>query len=167
MGVHVDKAAGGARCVAREALHNRTVSHIAAMNQVFTHGAMSSTVSASFLFLQHDEKWKKEKPYHVLFDPPPGLEKSNLNLKQVHVQVKDIRELDARPTIEKSGFQLIEIEPGNLSSAEFDDDEKVASVFLPRAAEAVKDILGAQRIQFFDTTVCSHPRYSDPLADGE
>ena len=116
---------------------------------------MSAAISTSFLFLQPDEKWNKEKPYHVLFDPPKGLEKSNLNLHRVNdIHIKNIRELDSPPTIEKNGFTLIKIDPGPLRLDEFDDDEKVAKLFLPRAARAVKEVLGARRIQFFDTTVC-------------
>jgi hypothetical protein len=116
---------------------------------------MTTAISTSFLFLQHNEKWNKEKPYHVLFNPPEGLEKSNLNLQQVNdIKVNNIRELDSPPTIEKNGFRLIKIDPGSLRPEEFDDIEKVAKLFLPRAARAVKEALGAQRIQFFDTTVC-------------
>ncbi|UKZ50396.1 hypothetical protein TrVGV298_004656 [Trichoderma virens] len=125
---------------------------------------MTAAISASFFFLQHDEKWVTEKPYHVLFDPPEGLEKSNLNLQQVNnITVKDIRELDSPPTIEKNGFTLIKINPGPLKSEEFDDNQKVAKFFLPQAAAAVKEALGAYRIQFFDTTeeamlTCNPPR---------
>ncbi|OPB40709.1 hypothetical protein A0O28_0007890 [Trichoderma guizhouense] len=114
---------------------------------------MATAISASFFFLQHDVKWDKEKPYHVLFNPPEGLEKSNLNLQQVNnIIVNDVRELDSLPTIEKNGFTLIKIDTGLLTSDEFDDNQKVANIFLQRAAAAVKEALGAHRIQFFDTT---------------
>jgi hypothetical protein len=121
----------------------------------------TTTVSTSFLFLQHDKKWSEEKPYHVLYEPPTGLEKSNLNLQQVgNIDVQNIRELEVPPTIKNNGFTLMKIDPGPLTSDEFDDDSKVAESFLPRLAGAVKEALGAQRIQFFDTTVRRrHPEF--------
>ncbi|KAL5085989.1 hypothetical protein Trisim1_009753 [Trichoderma cf. simile WF8] len=93
---------------------------------------MATAISASFFFLQHD-------PYHVLFNPPEGLEKSNLNLQQVNnIIVNDVRELDSLPTIEKNGFTLIKIDTGLLTSDEFDDNQKVANIFLQRAAAATQ-----------------------------
>jgi hypothetical protein len=122
---------------------------------------MMPAISMSFLCLQRDEKWKEEKPYHVLFHPPEGLEKSNLNLQQVNgITVNNIRELDSPPTIEKNGFMLIKIDTGPLISEDFDDHEKMAKWFLPQASRAVKEALGAQRIQFFDTTVCQQNFFS-------
>ncbi|KAM6480861.1 hypothetical protein HDV62DRAFT_365824 [Trichoderma sp. SZMC 28011] len=122
---------------------------------------MATAISVSFFFLQHDVKWDKEKPYHVLFNPPEGLEKSNLNLQQVNnIIVNDVRELDSLPTIEKNGFTLIKIDTGLLTSDEFDDNQTVANIFLQRAAAAVKEALGAHRIQLFDTTVRRrHPEF--------
>ncbi|GAW18001.1 hypothetical protein ANO14919_074700 [Xylariales sp. No.14919] len=122
---------------------------------------MTTTVSTLILFLQNHQKWEEETPYHVLLEPPAGLEKSNLNLEPVNsIYVQNIRDLDTPPTIEKNGFALINVDPGYLTSNEFDDNNKIATVFLPRAAKAVKAALGARRIQCFDTAVRRrHPQF--------
>jgi hypothetical protein len=117
--------------------------------------AKKADISTSFLFLKHDEKWKDEKPYSIMYQPPEGIQKNNFSLeKHNDIHVHDIRELEPQPSVEQHGFALIGIERGSLACEEFDDKAKVASQFLPTAAKAVKSALGAGRVQFFDVTVC-------------
>jgi hypothetical protein len=115
---------------------------------------MTADISTSFLFLKNEDKWKDEKPYSIMYQPPEGLERNNFSLERKHnIEVRNIRELDEQPSIDKHGFALISIEPGSLKCAEFDDKAKVTSHFLPTAAKAVKNALKASRVQFFDVTV--------------
>lgn len=117
---------------------------------------MTASISTSFLFLQHDNKWEHEKPYSIMYQPPAGLKKNNFTLeRRGNIEVRNIRELSLIPSIETQGFTLINLEPSSLQSEDFDDKEKVASHFLPCAAKAVKETLKASRVQFFDITVRS------------
>ncbi|KAH6714419.1 hypothetical protein BKA61DRAFT_481491 [Leptodontidium sp. MPI-SDFR-AT-0119] len=122
---------------------------------------MTAAISTSFLFLQRDPKWNEEKPYHVLFDPPEGLQKSNLNLQQVNdINVHNIRERDSPPTIEKKAFTLIKMDPRSLRPDEFDDNEKVAKSFLPRAARARQPSRGSG-IDYISIHSSSHSHILD------
>lgn len=116
---------------------------------------MAENLISALWFLQRDSLYKTEKVYELKYDPPNGLPKTNMRLEQHPVAIADIRKRQSEFSFSQNGFTIMTFNC-SLSRDDFDDDEKVLSIYLPEAAHRAKLLLGADRVQVLDYVVRSY-----------
>lgn len=105
---------------------------------------MSVTATISFLTL--DPLYDGEKPFRFKFQPPSGVAETNVILERCEVPVQDIREHRDEIHIEEQGFNLYSSKT-SLAYEEFDDHDKVETIYLKEVAEFLKEQCRASRVQ--------------------
>lgn len=118
--------------------------------------APSSTVQSSMHFLKRDPLYDSVKPYESRRKDWTHMPKTNAMLEEEDVTIQDIR--GTHLSLATHGFSCMNLET-ELSPEDFQQPSKVAAVYLPQLAQAVKASLGADRIQIYDFTVCLSPRH--------
>lgn len=103
-------------------------------------------------FIRKDDFYDEEKPYLLTYEPPGDFPKTNVNLDHRDMKVEDIRGREDTFSIEDNGFAIMNIST-KLSYEDFDDEELVKSVYLKEVGDALKQFLGASRIQIFEHIV--------------
>jgi hypothetical protein len=100
-------------------------------------------------FIRKDDLYNEEKPYLLTFEPLGDFPKTNVNLDHCDIKVENIRGYEDTFSVEENGFAIINIST-KLSYEDFDDEELVKSVYLKEVGGALKQFLGASRIQIFE-----------------
>ena len=99
------------------------------------------------------ERYKKEKPYEIRFVPPNNFPRRNSQIS-VHrnIKVEDVRGKEGNLSIDGNGFIVMNLTP-SMSAEDFEDTKAIESQYLPEVAEALKERLGAYRVQVHDYLV--------------
>jgi hypothetical protein len=108
------------------------------------------TITASMNFLLRDSLYEEERPYLLIFEPPVGFPKQNIKLeKQTSLKIEDIRGREQQFSLGKNGFQITKI-GSRMSPEDFDNEDLVKNVYLREAADHVRELFGAQKVQIFE-----------------
>lgn len=108
------------------------------------------SVYTELLFLKRNEKHASEKPYRLRYDPGGSIPRTNC---ETHIQndilVKDIRGTEAKYNLDRNGFQVLSIN-SKLTPEEFNDREKVKTVYYDELKALLKRDLGAKRVEILE-----------------
>lgn len=91
-----------------------------------------------------------DPPFHYVDKPPPGKPEHNIGLEAKPVVIHDARGHESEFTLDKNGFQFMKHVSQYL---DFDDKEKIQSVYYKEVEELVKRELGARKVFVFDHTL--------------
>ena len=95
-----------------------------------------------------------ERPFFFRYDPPPGTPWRNTRGDRRPMSIRDARQLDPPPSLDREGFTLVR----HVTAVEdLWDDRAVRSVYYRELETLVRDVTGAARAVAFD---------QDPGADG-
>jgi hypothetical protein len=124
------------------------------------------TVTVSMNFLTRDELYQEERPYLLIYEPPEGFPKTNIRLeKHRDLELEDIRGRENQFCVASDGFEILKIKT-SLPRESFDDEQLVKDVYLREAADAVRTMFGAQKVQIFEHLLRKrHETY--PISTGE
>jgi hypothetical protein len=112
----------------------------------------SRDVEASLYFLARDKLFEIEKPYSLRFPPDGDLPQSNIKREKFRVVMNDMRKGEP-PTLEQNGFQIMDMESA-MRYPDFDDEERIKSLYLPEVESALLKELGARHVHVMDFAVC-------------
>jgi hypothetical protein len=104
------------------------------------------TIEASLQFTKRGD----EKPYIYVGEPPEGVPSARCEYENHHVIIDDARPFADQLSLDVEGSTLVR-SPSRV--ADFFDETEVMSRARPEAAELVKAITGAWRVEVFDHTV--------------
>ncbi|MGH7821353.1 MAG: CmcJ/NvfI family oxidoreductase [Candidatus Binatia bacterium] len=93
-----------------------------------------------------------EKPYFYLYEPPAGAAWRNTTGDRRMLSIRDARELDPAPTLDREGFDLARIE---TRVEDLYDPAVVREVYYREVERLVRDVTGAGRVVAFDHNVRS------------
>lgn len=109
-------------------------------------------VGAELQFLARDELYEKVKPYSMCYKPMGDLKQSILIPQKYFVTMKSIRNANGL-AFDHCGFDFLNLE-SKMSYEDFDDPQKIASIYAPEISAALKDRLSAQHVYVTDYAVC-------------
>jgi hypothetical protein len=113
----------------------------------------TQTQEISVYYLDRLERYKTEKPYEIRFDVPADFPTRNSVMSKYEgIKAEDIRGREAEFSVERNGFDVLHLDVP-ISYEDFADRETLISAYFPRVAAAVKDRLGASRVQVHDWLV--------------
>jgi hypothetical protein len=110
-------------------------------------------VEANVHFLARDKLFEIEKPYSLRFPPEGDLPQSNIKREKFRVVMNDMRKKGEAPTLQQNGFQIMHME-SDMRYADFDDEERIKSLYLPEVESALLKELGARHVHVMDFAVC-------------
>jgi len=114
---------------------------------------MGAPIVSSMYFLDHDPLYDTEKLYELKYDPPGDLPRTNMKLsKWDDVQLHDIRGHENSVTFQSHGFCLLQL-ASQMTQKDFDNREKVETVYLQEVGHTLQNALSARRVQVFDYQV--------------
>jgi len=116
-------------------------------------------------FLADSKQYLGEKPYRLKFEPPAGLPRTNIQVDQQQQLIEDIRGREKDFTLENNGFTLVPFHV-EMAIEDYDEEQKIKALYLPKVAELLKDMLRASRVQIFEHLVRKR-HISFPIATGE
>lgn len=106
-------------------------------------------------FLEDSDVFQLEKPYLLAFEPPEGISKSNMTLREHDdVLVEDIRGREHESIFGETGYAVLNFQ-SQMQYEDFDDEKKVNHIYLREVAENLKAFLGAMRVQIYEHLVWS------------
>ncbi|KAF2656294.1 putative CmcJ-like methyltransferase [Lophiostoma macrostomum CBS 122681] len=130
-----------------------------------TAGRMPDYMESRTNFLRHDALYEAEKPYSLRFEPPPNFASSNIKLENHPITVRNIRACQSPPKLTRNGFGIVPFH-SRMGYDDFEDDELVKEVYLREAADLLRVLLGANKVQIFEHTVRKqHETF--PISTGE
>ena len=91
-------------------------------------------------------------PYHYVEKPSGDIPQSNFGVKEVDVELQDIRGQESSFSLEKNSFATLQ----NIPSEEkdFEDDEHIKAVYYPEVEQTIlQNVPGAKRVLLFDHTI--------------
>jgi len=91
-----------------------------------------------------------ERPWYVLYDPPPGTPTRNTKGDRRTMAIDDARRLDPRPSLDREGFTLAR---HATAVGDLYDPDAVKRAYYPEVAALVKEVTGAARVVAFDHNV--------------
>lgn len=94
------------------------------------------------------------KPYSLRYEPHTSLPRTNFSSLPSQQTIEDVRGRESALSVHKNGFGLLTLAP-QLSYDDFDDTDKVQTIFYKQVAQSVKEALGASRVQIFEHVVMS------------
>ena len=119
---------------------------------------MPGCVQSYTHFLQRDSLYNEEKPYSLRYTAPDGFPRANIKLDRHNILVEDCRARKHDLSIEKTGCFIWNFET-RMSYDDFDDTNKIKSIYLTDVAEGLCGMLGASKVQIFEHTVCTSSRW--------
>ncbi|KZT09387.1 uncharacterized protein LAESUDRAFT_647013 [Laetiporus sulphureus 93-53] len=91
-----------------------------------------------------------EAPFQYVETPPEGKPQNNIGLDPHPVVIQDARGRESEYSIDTTGFQFVK----HVSAEkEFDDDERIKTVYYKEVEELLKREVGAKRVYIFDHTI--------------
>ncbi|KAK9811501.1 hypothetical protein WJX72_004881 [[Myrmecia] bisecta] len=93
-----------------------------------------------------------EELFLYVYEKPENVQKlTNIEHVETDVQVTDLRSAAGPFSLEHNGFQLVKLSvPADIN---WDDQQEVESRYWPVAEKLLKQVTGATRVHFFDSTV--------------
>lgn len=111
-------------------------------------------VLTDLIFLKKDDKHMHEKPYRLRYDPGGTIPRTNCESDvQSNILIRDIRGSETEYTLERNGFQVLELKT-KLTPADFHDREKVKAVYYEELKELLMETFGAKRVEILEHGVC-------------
>src|SRR5881396_1754805 len=96
-----------------------------------------------------------ERPFFFLYDPPPGTPWRNTRGDRRPMPIRDARQLDPPPSLDREGFTLAR----HVTAVEdLYDEQAVRGVYYRELETLVKDVTGASRVVAFDHNLRSATR---------
>jgi len=96
-----------------------------------------------------------ERPFFFLYDPPPGTPWRNTRGDRRPMPIRDARQLDPPPSLDREGFTLAR----HVTAVEdLYDEQAVRGVYYRELETLVKDVTGAARVVAFDHNLRSAAR---------
>lgn len=92
------------------------------------------------------------KPYSLRYEPPEDFPRTNFASEARDLSVEDIRGRESALALHQQGFALLNIQP-SMSYEDFDDKDKVQSIYFKQVADGVRKLLNASRVQIFEHVV--------------
>jgi hypothetical protein len=89
-------------------------------------------------------------PYTYTFDPPPGVERSNLVNEAHLVPIYDARVAAPDATLDREGFAVLH---HRSAVRDFYDEDEIRRVYYPETEQAIAAATGAARVFVFDHTI--------------
>ncbi|KAF2133131.1 hypothetical protein P153DRAFT_353543 [Dothidotthia symphoricarpi CBS 119687] len=128
--------------------------------------ATAGDVLTDLIFLKPDPKYLHEKPYRLRYDPGGTIPRTNCETHvQRNVTVHDIRGREAEYTLDRNGFQIVNLE-SELAPDEFHDRAKVKSVYYGELKQLLKHTFGANRVEILEHGI--RKRHEDfPVSTGK
>jgi len=96
-----------------------------------------------------------ERPFFLLYDPPPGTPWRNTKGDRHPVAIGDARRLDPPPSLDEEGFALVR---HGTAVADLWDEKAVKTVYYRELEALVRDLTGASRVVAFDHNLRSATR---------
>ncbi|PCH36564.1 hypothetical protein WOLCODRAFT_28657 [Wolfiporia cocos MD-104 SS10] len=91
-----------------------------------------------------------EAPYTYAYQAPEGTPRTNIGTDSHPVVVHDVRGREEEFSLDKTGFQFVK----HVSQEkEFDDEERIKTVYYKEVEELLKNTVGAKRVYIFDHTI--------------
>lgn len=91
-----------------------------------------------------------EAPYNYTYDPPAGVERSNVGVDEREVVIHDVRGKEDTVGLDKTGFQFVK----HISNEkDFVDEKKVEAEYYKEVEALLKQQTGAKRVFIFDHTI--------------
>lgn len=103
-------------------------------------------------FLRRDKLYDGEKPYSLRFTPASGFPRANIMLDRREINIHDIRAEKDQLSCDSHGCFVWDFS-SRMTYGDFDDKAKVRDVYLGEVADALRDRLGADKVQVFEHTV--------------
>ena len=106
-------------------------------------------------YIQNSNIFSRQKPYEVLSEIPPGLEKRNFRLRPGAAEtIRDIRGRESHYDLDRNGFQVV---PHVLETTVF-DEETIKREYLPAVELLLRTVDPGAEVNVFDWTVCVYMR---------
>ncbi|KAL9104085.1 MAG: hypothetical protein Q9163_000937 [Psora crenata] len=115
-------------------------------------------VSSSLKFCKQDPRWSYEKAFSLSYNPPPGVEKSNVEHESVNLTLTDVRPHKDSLSLDREGFQIVDLE-SKLEYGDFYDKGQVQRVFAEELRGMLLNLLGAKGVFFHETIRSRHPGF--------
>lgn len=90
------------------------------------------------------------EPAYIYVVPPEGKPAKNHGTEPHEVVVRDVRGKEDTVSLDKNGFAFIRHES---VEKDFDDEQRIKSVYYKEVEELLKKELGAKRVFIFDHTI--------------
>lgn len=111
---------------------------------------------SSIFYIKPQTLYANEKPYflNIPVDADSGLAQTNVNYTRKRVRVSDIRGHESLFNLDKTGFQLGNLN-SNLSYEDFADPVAITTRYYPEVKAFLQQSLRASEVLIFDYQVCS------------
>jgi hypothetical protein len=103
-------------------------------------------------FAKRDAKWSREKAFTLLYQPPPGHPKTNIEHEEVDVVIHDVRPYKELLNLDREGYQIIDLE-SKLQYEDFFNRDRVKDIFAVELRDVLLKLLGARGVYFHETVV--------------
>ena len=105
------------------------------------------------LFFARHDLHKHEKPYQLRYVPEIGMPVSNYRVEQKDgIKITSMRGREEQFSVEKNGFAVFKMDQAT-PYADFSKPDGIRT-YLEMAAQSVKTLLGADKVQVYNYTVC-------------
>ncbi len=105
----------------------------------------------------------REKPFNLMYDPPPGVQASNCEYQQVSSRIRNGRQVAASLSLQENGFTLLR-EPSSLT--DFLDANEVAGRYYREMEAIALALTDGRRAVCFDHAVRKREPGRPPLGFG-
>jgi len=112
--------------------------------------------------LNYYQRTGDEAPFIYTYELPKDTPKTNIGNDPHPVVVHDARGKESELTLDTSGFQFVKNKT-TLEREDFDNDEKIISVYYKEVEELLKKEAGAKRVFIFDHTIRRKPEFEAAL----
>jgi hypothetical protein len=109
-------------------------------------------VISSINFIVPQQNDSEDKPYQLKYEPPEGFPATNIVSEERTVKLEDVRGHEDNFSVARNGFAIVHLED-RMAYEDYDDQQLVQQVYFKQVAEAVKELLGASRVQIFEHVV--------------
>lgn len=104
-----------------------------------------------------------ERPRTYTYDPPEGVERSNIGAEGHIVPIRDARPIADELSLDVEGFELIQ---QKSAVRDFWNEDEVRSVYYPEVERLLKAVTGANKVFIFDHTLRRRVRGVEDRAGG-
>ena len=112
-----------------------------------------AVVETSMNFLARDALYEHEKPYKLRYVAEEGIPTTNLRMEKQHpIKISNIRGQEENFSFERNGFAVLKMDE-EMSRDDFGNPEGIRR-YLEVVSESLKALLGANKVQVYQYTVC-------------
>jgi hypothetical protein len=107
---------------------------------------LPSSVTAGLRYIEP----MAEKPRSLEFEPPPGVLRTTAVYREHAVEIRDLRPLAQKLSLDREGFQLLTVPSG---VKDFSDEDAVRGRYYAETISLLERVTGASRVVVFDHTI--------------